>query len=62
MYYLTSPADFLIGERVELHPATDLWMMGARFGTVIKVTRTKVHVKLDAGRTVRMSPTDLAHV
>lgn len=23
------------GRRVELHPGTDLWMMGARYGTVV---------------------------
>lgn len=24
-----------IGQRVELHPATDLWMRGARFGEIV---------------------------
>ena len=61
MYYLTT-ADFLPGERVELHPATDLWMMGARFGEVVKVTRTRVHVRLDVGRTVKLDGCNLAHV
>lgn len=23
------------GDRIELHPATDLWVRGARFGTVV---------------------------
>ena len=62
MFYLTDPADFTIGTRVQLHPATDLWMMGARYGTVVKVTRTRVHVKLDTGRTVAMAPTNIAHI
>lgn len=26
------------GDRIELHPACDLWMMGARYGNVVKVT------------------------
>lgn len=39
--------DFRIGQRVELHPATDWWMRGARFGKVIAVGRKLVHVKLD---------------
>ena len=26
-----------VGDRVELHPATDLWMRGARYGTVTKI-------------------------
>ncbi len=40
-----------IGDRVELHPATDLWMRGARFATVVGMTTTerdRVRVELDA--------------
>lgn len=37
-----------IGDRIELHPACDLWMRGARFGTVTNVTRLYVAVQLDA--------------
>lgn len=62
MFYLTSPADFLPGERVQLHPATDLWLSGARYGTVVKVTKVRVHVRLDRGGIVRLAPTVLAHV
>lgn len=45
-----------IGDRVELHPGTDLWMRGARYGTVVRVSATpadRVHVELDRlpGRT-----------
>lgn len=50
------------GDRVELHPATDWWMAGAKFGTVERITlqrisltetRPRVRVKLDRnGRTV----------
>lgn len=39
------------GDRVELHPATDLWMRGARYGTVVRPSTTpkdRVHVTLDA--------------
>lgn len=41
---------FDIGDRVEIHPGTDLWMMGARFGDVIGASLTpkdRVKVKLD---------------
>jgi hypothetical protein len=62
MYYHTEPTHFTVGERVELHPRLDLWMMGARYGTVTKLGRTKVTVKLDAGRTVSLKPSDLAIV
>ncbi len=39
------------GDRVELHPGTDLWMRGARYGTVVRTSLTpgdRVHVELDA--------------
>jgi hypothetical protein len=41
---------YSVGDRVELHPATDLWMSGARFGVVIGRVPTKkdeVRVRLD---------------
>lgn len=41
--------DFKVGQRVELSPSMDLWMMGARFGEVVKIGRKYVHVKLDKG-------------
>jgi len=40
-----------IGDRVELHPGTDLWMRGARYGTVTGSSLTsadRVRVQLDA--------------
>ena len=40
---------FRPGDRVQMHPATDLWMRGARYGTVIGTRGKKnVRVKLDA--------------
>lgn len=45
--------DFDDGQRVELHPATDAWMTGDRFGTVVKVGRKLVHVHMDRSRKVR---------
>lgn len=41
---------YKIGDRVEIHPSTDLWMMGARFGVVVGIRSTpddRVIVKLD---------------
>jgi hypothetical protein len=38
--------EYKVGDRVEIHPATDLWMMGARYGTVVGVSLT-VKVSLD---------------
>lgn len=39
--------DFPVDARVELHPACDLWMRGARFGTVRGRTRNFVKVRMD---------------
>ena len=39
-----------VGDRVELHPGCDLWMRGARFGTVVGSSITsedRVKVQLD---------------
>ena len=39
------------GDRVEIHPGTDLWMQGARYGTVVGSSLTpddRVHVEMDA--------------
>jgi hypothetical protein len=39
-----------VGDRVELHPGTDLWMRGARYGEVVGTSLTpndRVRVKLD---------------
>lgn len=46
----------LIGRRVQLHPATDRWMMGDRYGEIIKVGREYIYVKLDkSGKTIKFS-------
>lgn len=58
-YYGYTVGEFRIGMRVEMHPATDLWMMGARFGDVVKVGRTRVHVKLDKIKAVKKVDPDL---
>lgn len=50
-------ADFKSGDRVALHPATDLWMRGARYGTVDRVGGRWVYVRLDVtDRIVRLAP------
>lgn len=51
---------FAEGMRVQLHPALDRWMLGDRFGEVVKITRTHVHVALDrSGQTLRFLPMHL---
>lgn len=36
--------------RVELHPATDAWMRGDRFGTVTKIGRVYFTVLMDKSK------------
>ena len=54
---------FKVGDRVELHPATDRWIRGDRFGTVSKIGRRYVHVKLDrSGDTRQFSPENVVRL
>jgi hypothetical protein len=39
--------NFNEGDRVEISPRFDLWMEGARFGTVTRVQNGIVHVRMD---------------
>lgn len=50
--------DFKVGQRIQLHPGTNLWMQGARYGEIVKVGRKVLHVRLDVtfGKTVRVAP------
>lgn len=44
---------FTPGQRVQLHPGTDRWMMGDRYGEVVKVGSVRVFVRLDrSGKTL----------
>lgn len=44
----TSGQSFAVGDRVELSPATDLWMRGAKYGTVSEVTwDNRVAIRMD---------------
>ena len=51
-----------IGERVELHPGTDAWMRGDRYGEIVAVIEhhgrvASIRVKLDkSGRVLRLDP------
>jgi hypothetical protein len=55
-------ADFSVGRRVQLHPCTDFWMQGDRYGEVtgvypdIEVVRVKMDV---SGRSLRLHPKNI---
>ena len=67
-----------IGKRVELHPATDHWMQGDRYGEIIALGRAHKYydvlsdkfcesprylVKLDkSGKTVRFNACDIKEI
>lgn len=54
---------FLIGDRVQTHPATDSWMQGDRYGEVVKIGHAYVHVKLDkSGLTKKFAPENLIRI
>ena len=55
----------LVGKRVELHPATDRWMMGDRYGFLTQVQlngRKEVvlaHIELDkSNKTITLHPSN----
>lgn len=51
---------WLVERRVEIPTHYDAWMMGDRFGRIVRVTRFSAYVKLDrSGRTLRIPFTTL---
>lgn len=54
------PAWLVPGARVQLHPATDAWMRGDRYGEISSVGRTRVAVRMErSGLTRSMLVDDL---
>jgi hypothetical protein len=54
---------FLKGQRVQMRPATDAFMMGDRYGNVVKIGQKLVHVKMDrSGKIRKVSPGNLEPV
>lgn len=56
-------SDFKVGQRVELHPATDRWMRGDRFGEITLVGPEVVYILMDkSGRTQRFYPHNVGEI
>lgn len=52
-----------VGHRVQLHPATDAWMSGDRYGEIAKLGSKYAHVKMDtSGRTRRVAYDNLIYM
>jgi len=55
--------NYTIGQRIQTHPATDQWMMGDRYGEVVKIGRKYIHVKMDkTGKILKFLPRYLQEV
>lgn len=55
-----SADDYRVGQRVQAHPATDTWMRGDRYGTVERVGRLYIRVRMDrSGHLKRFTPDNL---
>ena len=58
---------FHVGHRVELHPSTDAWMRGDRYGAIVSFARSTpgglvdtARIKMDkSGRTLRAPIADI---
>jgi hypothetical protein len=51
---------FILGQSVQMHPATDAFMRGDRYGDVVGFGREKVHVKMvRSGKIRKVSPGNL---
>lgn len=52
--------DYSKGDRIELHPATDAWMSGDRYGEIVRCGKLLIYVKMDrSGRTRRCRHHDI---
>lgn len=58
----TNQQCFEPGDRVELHPATDLWMRGARYAIVQKVRKGIVTILVDGVGRRSTTPANLRRV
>jgi hypothetical protein len=55
--------DFRTGQRVQMHPGTDRWMRGDRYGEVVAVGRRLVTIKLDrSGQTKAFLPRAIGEI
>lgn len=55
----STTAEHPVGARVTLHPASDAWMRGDRYGIVERVGRKFYHVRMDSGRLLKVTPRNI---
>jgi len=59
-FYHTDPKEFKVGDRVQLHPGTDQWMRGDRYGVVKSIGKYGVKIATDHGLKLSYDPSLLA--
>jgi hypothetical protein len=55
-------SDFFVGDRIQLHPASERWMRGDRYGEVVSLGRKYLKVRMDSGPTFKVDPRDVIEV
>lgn len=54
---------YRIGDRVQLHPATDAWMSGDKYGTITRVGSRFYSVRMDkSGSILTVAEADIVEV
>lgn len=52
-----------LGDRVELHPATDAWMSGDRYGKIVAIGPKYCRVRMDrSGRLLKIARHNIGRV
>ncbi len=55
--------EFRIGDRIEMHPATDAWMRGDRYGVVREIGSKWLRVRMDrSDRMIRAAPSNVSTI
>ena len=55
--------DFKVGDRVQLSPACDRWMMGDRYGEVVAIGSKLLKVHMDrSGKTIDIIPDRIGEI
>lgn len=55
--------NFRIGDRVQLHPATDTWMRGDRYGTIVSIRNSILRVHMDISRKdIAVTPNNILEI
>lgn len=55
-YKRTNMTAYWVGKRIQVHPATDAWMRGDRFGTVVGIGAAREYVDRETRQTSMQRP------